>query len=212
MLKHWVVLMGSAAFTFIGIYAAATNQGNEWIVRASFSMAVLVLLVASFLAWKEKAKELSGATAELNEERSVKNAPQLMLHYGHGALGGVLEIENVSAGKHACKINFAPLTRNGFTALADPIQFLESGARHPLPIYLERGGERHSYDVREPVGGWGRSDPFKVEILISLEYTDPLGTTTYIAKFLWIGDRLLDPVIESVGVTTKAMKHDSERS
>src|SRR5260370_1288453 len=34
--KHWWALMSSAVFTFLGIYVAARQLGNDWVMHASF--------------------------------------------------------------------------------------------------------------------------------------------------------------------------------
>src|ERR1700733_190415 len=52
--KHWWPLLSCAVFTVIGVYAAATNRSNTWGARVSVGAAFVLLLVASFLAWRDE--------------------------------------------------------------------------------------------------------------------------------------------------------------
>jgi len=71
--KHWWPLLSCAVFTVIGVYAAATNQSNSWVARASLGAAFLLLLVASFLAWRD---EHVGYEAEREKN---KRAPEIAI-------------------------------------------------------------------------------------------------------------------------------------
>lgn len=51
LVKLWWALMSCAGFTFLGIYAAATNRGNTWIVGGSGVLAALFFGVAAYRAW-----------------------------------------------------------------------------------------------------------------------------------------------------------------
>jgi hypothetical protein len=52
--KHWWALMGSAAFTLVGLYAAWQQKTNSWIFGASLVLALAMFFVASYRAWKEE--------------------------------------------------------------------------------------------------------------------------------------------------------------
>lgn len=54
VLRRWWTLMSCAVFTLVGIYAAATNAANSWIVWTGFVLAFLVLIVAFYHAWREE--------------------------------------------------------------------------------------------------------------------------------------------------------------
>jgi hypothetical protein len=46
--------MSCAIFTLLGLYVAVANKGNDWIVRAIFAIAVALLFVACFMAWRDE--------------------------------------------------------------------------------------------------------------------------------------------------------------
>jgi hypothetical protein len=52
--KDWFGLMGCAIFTFVGIYAAATEKSSAWVVWASAVAGAAMFFVASFQAWKRQ--------------------------------------------------------------------------------------------------------------------------------------------------------------
>jgi hypothetical protein len=52
--KHWWGLMGCAVFTFLAIYAAATNKSNAWVVGASSAVGLVMFFVASYQAWRRQ--------------------------------------------------------------------------------------------------------------------------------------------------------------
>ena len=62
LLKRWWALLSCAVFTVIGVYAAATNKANSWIVGATAVAAVAMFIVAAYLTWKD---ERSKYTTEL---------------------------------------------------------------------------------------------------------------------------------------------------
>lgn len=78
LFKKWWALMSCAAFTGLGVYIAATNKGNAWVVGGSAVLAVVFLVVAAYLTWKD---EHDNYTAELNRNQ----APEIR---GEVAVGG----------------------------------------------------------------------------------------------------------------------------
>jgi hypothetical protein len=54
LLKHWWALMGCAAFTFLGVIVLWREKTNKWALGATIAMAVIMLLVASYLAWLDQ--------------------------------------------------------------------------------------------------------------------------------------------------------------
>ena len=79
--KHWWALMSCAVFTIIGIVAAASNRSNSWIVWVSGAAAVILLLVASFLAWRDKYTDLQNALITIQIERDKSLQPDLALRW-----------------------------------------------------------------------------------------------------------------------------------
>jgi hypothetical protein len=64
LFRHFWTYMSCAVFTIAGIYAAASNKPNQWIVGCAFSLAGLGILISAFLAWKD---EYSGRAAALTQ-------------------------------------------------------------------------------------------------------------------------------------------------
>jgi hypothetical protein len=54
LFRKWWALMSCAAFTVLGIYAAATNKGNLWVVSGSGVLANLFVFVAAYQTWREE--------------------------------------------------------------------------------------------------------------------------------------------------------------
>jgi hypothetical protein len=71
--------MGSAVFTFVGFYTAVKSKSNKWVVGATLTAAVLLFLVAAFLAWKEEYVKVIKAEAELENEKSRHGGPEVFL-------------------------------------------------------------------------------------------------------------------------------------
>jgi hypothetical protein len=58
--KFWA-LLSCAAFTILRVWAEYFSKNNLWIVKASFVLAGLFLLVGCFLAWSDERSRLSNA-------------------------------------------------------------------------------------------------------------------------------------------------------
>lgn len=54
LLKRWWALLSCAVFTVIGVYAAATNKANSWIVGATAVAAVAMFVFAAYLTWNDE--------------------------------------------------------------------------------------------------------------------------------------------------------------
>jgi len=64
--------MSCAAFTFFGIYVAASNKNNTWIVAGSAVLAAAMLFVAFFRTWKRQYDERTEFEAELNKQADIQ--------------------------------------------------------------------------------------------------------------------------------------------
>jgi hypothetical protein len=58
VLVHWWALMSCALFTALGIYVLIANKSNGWAVEASFTLAVVSVFIACYLAWRDEHKLL----------------------------------------------------------------------------------------------------------------------------------------------------------
>jgi hypothetical protein len=65
-LKNWWGLMGCAAFTFLGIYAAAANKSNVWVVGASAAAGTVMFFIASFQAWRREHEASNNASERIS--------------------------------------------------------------------------------------------------------------------------------------------------
>lgn len=63
MFRHWWELMSCAAFTVLGVYCAAANRGNGWIVGGSAFLAAVLFLVAAYRAWRDEHQRYTGEVA-----------------------------------------------------------------------------------------------------------------------------------------------------
>jgi hypothetical protein len=54
LLSYWWALMSCAVFTVLGVFVLAFNKSNQWALWATFGAAVTMLLLASFLAWRDQ--------------------------------------------------------------------------------------------------------------------------------------------------------------
>jgi|ERR1700722_9266263 len=66
--RHWLALMSCAAFTFLGVYAAATDRTPEWIVHVSFLLALIFVVVAGYRTWRDE------HVARIEAENELKSA------------------------------------------------------------------------------------------------------------------------------------------
>jgi hypothetical protein len=46
--------MSCAAFTFLGVYAAAFEKNNQWIVRATAILGAVFFVVGAYEAWRDE--------------------------------------------------------------------------------------------------------------------------------------------------------------
>jgi hypothetical protein len=54
LLRHWWALMSSALFTALSLYVVESGKSNYWSFWASIVLAVILLMMAAFLAWKDE--------------------------------------------------------------------------------------------------------------------------------------------------------------
>lgn len=64
--------MSCAVFTLVGVIVLAFNKSNAWALGATFTAAVAMLLVASFLAWRDKHHEVMSLSSKI--ERLTSHA------------------------------------------------------------------------------------------------------------------------------------------
>ena len=63
MFKHWWELMSCAAFTILGVYCAAANRGNGWVVGGSAFLAAAFFLVAAYSTWRDERQRYTDEVA-----------------------------------------------------------------------------------------------------------------------------------------------------
>ena len=74
--KLWA-LMSCAAFTGLGVYAAATNKGNSWVVDGSFVLAVVFFVLAAFLTWNDEHQKYVAEVAK-NQMPDIKGQLEMV--------------------------------------------------------------------------------------------------------------------------------------
>jgi hypothetical protein len=52
--RHWWALLSSAVLTVIALYGLARGESNKWVLLVSAVAAIIMFLVAAFLAWNEE--------------------------------------------------------------------------------------------------------------------------------------------------------------
>jgi hypothetical protein len=58
-LPHWWALMSCAVSNIVGVYALALHKDNPWLIRSSFILAGVFVVIAIALAWKDENRKLS---------------------------------------------------------------------------------------------------------------------------------------------------------
>ena len=67
--------MSCAVFTLLGLYALIASKSNSWLISASFVAAVLLALVAAFLAWNKQ-------YSDLESEKAKRGRPNVTAEFG----------------------------------------------------------------------------------------------------------------------------------
>jgi hypothetical protein len=63
--------MSCAAFTFLGVYVAATDRGNGWVVGGSALLALVFFTVAAYQTWKEEHDRFTSELAK-NQKPDIR--------------------------------------------------------------------------------------------------------------------------------------------
>lgn len=127
--RHFWVLMSCAVFTILAIYVAATNRGNQWVFQASIVVSVILLLFASYTAWKDRYLSLiesreslaalarriadTGPTLDLKVDRGATTRFGFMIYADKEVCG--LKIKSIQAGNCTLsgEVRSTVSTRNG---------------------------------------------------------------------------------------------------
>ena len=94
------------------------------------TIGLLLLFRSCYLAWKSQAMETLKVARDLEDERSIKNAPDVGLEL----LGGRLVIVNRSTDRDAHNIRFRTVESGGYTIEAQPIPFLGRAQKMPYSV------------------------------------------------------------------------------
>jgi hypothetical protein len=100
MFKHWWELMSCAAFTILGVYIAATNKGNGWVVGGIAFLAAVFFLMAAYRTWRDEHHRYIGEVAR-NQRPDIKG--EAFNFSGYGVHGEGHEHGHWSAG---CNVTF----------------------------------------------------------------------------------------------------------
>jgi hypothetical protein len=81
LLKHWWALMSCAAFTILGVYVAASNKGNAWIVGGTTVLAAACFVVAAYQTWRDQ-YDLYAAEVVKNQQAEIHSPTVAATHVG----------------------------------------------------------------------------------------------------------------------------------
>jgi len=90
LIPHWLALMSCAAFTFLGFWSTFRAKSRKWQTWATFSVAAIFLLVASFFAWQDehvKEQTALSTVAELNKKLATPDFAGEIDWFGCGPPG-----------------------------------------------------------------------------------------------------------------------------
>jgi hypothetical protein len=122
--KYWWALMSCAVFTFIGLYALVRGKSNSWTITAILITAGLLLLWASFLAWKkehddlesEKAKQARPNIAgEFKWSDTVPKTLNLYLHNSSESPAVDISIQDVRVGEKVLRFTAPAVLHHGIS-------------------------------------------------------------------------------------------------
>ncbi len=174
----------------------------QWAVISFLAAIAFIAIEGGYrLREKDRARSISDVSqvqAKLDEERSAKNAPDVLIEFAASAL----MLQNRSADRDAHNISFPTITGRDYKLEAEDVPRLDSGGMAPLRVWCTKNGETSLWS--------GEVDPFEFEktamemiVPVAIEFNDRLGRVTYVAKFEFVFNRLLKPKIRHAGLLTK---------
>ena len=84
LFKHWWELMSCAGFTILGVYIAATDRGNGWVVGGSAFLAAVFFVVAAYRTWRDEHEKYTAEVAK-NHRPDIRGEAFNFSGYGiHG--------------------------------------------------------------------------------------------------------------------------------
>ncbi|HET9407672.1 MAG TPA: hypothetical protein VFO39_10575 [Candidatus Sulfotelmatobacter sp.] len=89
---HWWNGMSCALWTFAAIYGEAHQKPEAWYVHASFGLAIAVVCISTFFAWREQNRKLEAELIRIKgyeEKTSELTAVSHMAFDGHVLAGQV---------------------------------------------------------------------------------------------------------------------------
>src|SRR5262245_7261496 len=69
--ERWWAVVGSGAFTFLGIFVAITGKTHRWTIYASFAMAVVMVVIAAYRAWNDERNRYLAELSKIPSQKSV---------------------------------------------------------------------------------------------------------------------------------------------
>jgi hypothetical protein len=92
------------------------------------AIGLVLLFWSCYLAWKEQGAQTAKAEAELEDERSIKNAPEIRLDFQKVPGGFSLVVSNKSADKNADAVFVQRIETNRLMLDVERVDFLGAGA------------------------------------------------------------------------------------
>jgi hypothetical protein len=194
IMKYWYALMASAVFTFLGIYVAARDRSAQWAFWASIFIALALLLVAAFLAWKEQYLEVLERSSDLQEEIAKRGRPEIVLECDWPQQPGIqmpfqtvsrrtIGLRSGTPERFAFNVQIQEIANaGGVIAKFDLIPRISGADVFPVTVDIEDQGNLLRHDFERFVRGeWPKTmnaenlDP--VVVPISIRYQDADGRT-----------------------------------
>jgi len=175
--QEWWGLMGCGAFTFLGIYVAAANRSNVWVVGSSAVLGSALVFVASYRAWKRQNTARIQAETELKAIVDGLNGPEVWLSFQTSNMWTGFTAENRSGNVDAIKVSFDPLETRGYRLECEVLPHLRHGVGpQPLKAKMTRKNDGETFlaiDLKDVLSDSCAN--YHCSLSFTLRYSDPRG-------------------------------------
>jgi hypothetical protein len=175
--QEWWGLMGCGAFTFLGIYVAAANRSNAWVVGSSAALGSVLVFVASYRAWERQNTARILAETELKAFVDALKGPEVWLSFQTSNLYTGFTVENRSRDVDAIKVSFDPLETKGYRLECEVLPHLRHGVGlQPLKTKMtlkNDGATFLAFDLKDVLSDACAS--YHCSLNFTLRYSDPRG-------------------------------------
>jgi hypothetical protein len=172
--REWWCLMGCAFFTFLGIYVAAANKSNAWVVGSSVVAGTVLFFVAFYRAWMRQNVAKTKAEVDLKKFINALKGPEVWLYFQTPDVG--FTVENRSKDVDAFKVFFDPIETNSYRLETRSLPELRFGTTQALKAKMIRksdGAEFLNVDLVDLLNDTCVN--FRCALSLTLKYSDSRG-------------------------------------